>query len=209
MRVCGQAGYKVGVFGKYLNRIPVHPNGRPQIPTGVSTWFVSPGDEANKSSRLDSSGEYFPSFYYDGDGVWENTELEYETAFLGNRTLAWIRSVSASAQPFFLYLAPHSPHGLSLPAPWYADLPIPQTAPRPPSWNYSATDHNWMIAGEPPLTPQEAVGLDRTFQKRWRCLRATDDLLSAMEAELKALGIEDRTYIFYTSDQCVFRLPRC
>ena len=57
VRVCGQAGYKVAVFGKYLNRIPVHPNGRPQIPTGVSTWFVSPGDEANKSSRLDASGE--------------------------------------------------------------------------------------------------------------------------------------------------------
>jgi hypothetical protein len=28
------AGYTVGVFGKYLNRAPVFPDGRPQIPTG-------------------------------------------------------------------------------------------------------------------------------------------------------------------------------
>jgi len=40
-------------------------------------WFVSPGDESNKSTRLDPSGEYFPSFYFDGNGVWNNSELEW------------------------------------------------------------------------------------------------------------------------------------
>ena len=34
------AGYTVGVFGKYLNRVPVHADGRPQVPAGVSTFFV-------------------------------------------------------------------------------------------------------------------------------------------------------------------------
>ena len=195
-----EAGYRVGIFGKYTNRVPVQPSGHPQIPTGVHTWFVSPGDEANKSSAVDRSGEYFPSFYYDQDGIWENSELEYETAFLGNRSLAWIRDAARDSVPFFLYLAPHSPHGLSLPAPWYAELPINETAPVTPSYNFSGVDHHWLIRQQPPLSTHEAAGLDRTFQNRWRCLRATDDLLSAITAELNALDISDRTYVFFTSD---------
>jgi N-acetylglucosamine-6-sulfatase len=193
-------GYRVGVFGKYLNRNPMHPDGRPQIPAGVSTWFVSPGDEADKSTPQDPSGEYFPSFYYDGDGVWNNTHGEYETAFLGNRSIAWMRESAASHSPFFLYLAPHSPHGMALPAPWYADLPIDDVAPRPPSWNYSATDHHWLIAQQKPLTNPEAQRLDTEFQKRWRCLRATDDLLTALDRELTSLDLWASTYLFFTAD---------
>lgn len=49
-------GYRVGIFGKYLNRVPVQPDGRPLVPDGVHTFFVSPGDEANKSTALDASG---------------------------------------------------------------------------------------------------------------------------------------------------------
>ena len=216
------AGYNVGVFGKYLNRVPVQPSGYPQIPTGVSTWFVSPGDEANKSTRLDHSGEYFPAFYYSGDGVWNNTNLEYETAFLGNRTLAWIREAAASRRgggrggsvdvtkqddvsgappkPFFLYLAPHAPHGMALPAPWYASLPVNSTAPRTPSWNHSGLEHHWLIRQQKPLQQEEAAKFDVHFQNRWRCLRAVDDLLAAMDQELHQLGLWESTYMFFTAD---------
>jgi N-acetylglucosamine-6-sulfatase len=192
----GRAGYRVGIFGKYLNRNPVHPSGQPQIPTGVSAWFVAPGDEANKSSALDRSGEYFPSFYYDSTtttGVWENSELEYETAFLGNRSLSWIREAVAARAPFFLYLAPHSPHGMSLPAPWYKQLPVNETAPITPSYNFSGTDHHWLISQQKPLTALEAKSLDRQFQDRWRCLRATDDLLTALTRELRSLAIGEES----------------
>jgi N-acetylglucosamine-6-sulfatase len=195
-----KVGYSVAIFGKYLNRNPLHPSGQPQIPTGVSTWFVSPGDEANKSSALDPSGEYFPSFYYDQAGVWENSELEYETAFLGNRSLSWMREAAAAKSPFFIYLAPHSPHGMSLSAPWYRDLPINETVPVTPSYNYSGADHHWLIAHQQPLTVPEAKTLDRHFQDRWRCLRATDDLLTTLTDELRTLAIEDRTYVFFTAD---------
>jgi arylsulfatase A-like enzyme len=149
------AGYRVGIFGKYINRVPMQPNGHPQIPTGVDTWFVAPGDESNKSSALDRSGEYFPSFYFDGNSTWENTDLQYETAFLGNRSLKWMRETAATKQPFFLYLAPHAPHGMAIPAPWYANLSVPQSAPRNPSWNHSAPDHHWLIEQQPPLTEKE------------------------------------------------------
>jgi N-acetylglucosamine-6-sulfatase len=95
----------------------------------------------------------------------------YRRAFLGNRSLAWVREAVTNSTPFFLYLAPHSPHGTALPAPWYEDLPINATAPRPPSWNYSATDHHWLIEQQKPLSTGEAAAMDTHFQKRWRCLR--------------------------------------
>ena len=198
------AGYTVGVFGKYLNRNPMRPDGLPHIPTGVHTWLVSPGDEADKSTEADPSGEYFPSFYYDSSNaesmMWDNVDAEYETAFLGNRSIVWMRDAAANSTPFFLYLAPHSPHGMALPAPWYTDLQINGTAPRPPSWNYSAADHHWLISQQKPLTMPEAAALDKHFAERWRCLRATDDLLLALDAALSELDLWKSTYIFFTAD---------
>lgn len=132
--------------------------------------------------------------------MWNNTELEYETAFLGNRSLAWMRNATADKVPWLLYLAPHAPHGLALPAPWYAGLEVNTTAPRTPSWNYSAKDHHWLIAQQPPLTTGDVRGLDRVFQQRWRCLRAVDDMIAALTREVDLLGVGDSTYIFATSD---------
>jgi arylsulfatase A-like enzyme len=178
----------------------MQPNGEPQIPDGVDTWFVSPGDESDKSSVLDNSGEYFPSFYFDGNGTWNNTNLEYETAFLGNRSIQWIRESATRKVPWFLYLASHAPHGASLPAPWYKDLTVPQTAPRFPSWNYSGADHHWLIAQQPPITMHEAAQFDKHFQNRWRCLRAVDDMIAALATEITALGLDNSTFVFHTSD---------
>eukprot|EP00035_Acanthoeca_spectabilis_P008264 m.151280 g.151280 ORF g.151280 m.151280 type:complete len:448 (+) comp14288_c0_seq3:886-2229(+) len=148
---------------------------------------------------LSRIGEYYPSFYYSNDGIWNNTELEYETAFLGNRSVDWIRNATADRVPWFLYIAPHAPHGLALPAPWYTKLTINATAPRSPSWNYSATDHHWLIAQQPALTTAEAATFDSKFRKRWQCLRAADDTIAALLKEVNTLA-DQSTFIFASSD---------
>lgn len=148
---------------------------------------------------LSRTGEYYPSFYYSNDGIWNNTELEYETAFLGNRSVDWIRNATADRVPWFLYIAPHAPHGLALPAPWYTKLTINATAPRSPSWNFSATDHHWLIAQQPALTTAEAATFDSKFRKRWQCLRAADDTIAALLKEVNTLA-DQSTFIFASSD---------
>lgn len=40
---------------------------------------------------------------------------------IGNQSMAWLNSIVSDPRPFFLYLAPHAPHGPATPAPWYAE----------------------------------------------------------------------------------------
>ena len=130
----GEAGYNVGFFGKYLNISPR------QAPTGAHTYFVNPGPQSK--SAKDPSGEYYPSFWYQVtptvNQTWNNSHMEYETALIGNASVEWIRERVAETpdQPFFLYAAPHAPHGLHIPAPWYQNIYPDAKFPRTPSFNY-------------------------------------------------------------------------
>eukprot|EP00041_Stephanoeca_diplocostata_P006463 m.86558 g.86558 ORF g.86558 m.86558 type:complete len:564 (+) comp16374_c1_seq19:3474-5165(+) len=192
------AGYRVGFFGKYLNISPR------RAPTGAHTYFVNPGPN---HSPLDPSGEYYPAYWYhvtptvNETFYFNNTPQDrwYETAFIGNTTTQWIRD-NAAAGPFFAYIAPHSPHGMSIPAPWY-DTKFPnETAPITPSWNYSATDHHWLVAQQPPVTLDEVENSNKKYQQRWECLLSVDDLITALRATLADLDILKSTYFIYTSD---------
>ena len=124
-----------------------------------------------------------------------------------------------SANPFFAFIAPKAPHiqdgpgwPITIPAPWHADaLPESTTAPRTASWNYSALDHHWMIAQQPPMTSEEAMHSDALFRARHQALLAVDDLVAAVHAEVKAAGQLDNTYFLFTSDHGFrlgqFRMP--
>ena len=61
---------------------------------------------------------------------------------MGNRTIEWIQKVTSAEKhrPWFVYFAPHAPHGPCTPAPWYQDGCAGVGAPREqPNWNYSGT----------------------------------------------------------------------
>merc|ERR1711871_214493 len=80
-----QGGYRVGMFGKYLNNCPSDP------PPGFDAWFANGG------------GNYFnPSFAVrniDGlpDGSFHANESSrfgnYSTALIGNYSIEWIKKV--------------------------------------------------------------------------------------------------------------------
>ena len=204
------AGYNVGFFGKYLNLSPR------QAPTGASTYFVNPGPSSE--SAADPSGEYYPQFWYSVNATHNGTVhfngTRYETHIIADAATQWLRQVVAESRtraprPFFAYIAPHAPHGLSIPEPKYAGafgstarLPAaPRVhAPRTPSWNVSAPDHHWLVAQQPPVAPLEVRQADVKFAQRWECLLSFDDLVGQVVDQVAALGVLDSTYIFVTSD---------
>jgi N-acetylglucosamine-6-sulfatase len=132
----GSAGFAVGIFGKYLNLSPRSAHDAPEpwstgpnninpvsAPTGVHTYFVNPGPMAK--SELDATGEYYPAWFLLGSPAFNGTfqngvngTREYETDLLARHANQWLRTVNEEdpTQPFFLYIAPHGPHGCAIPS---------------------------------------------------------------------------------------------
>ena len=224
------AGYSVAFFGKYLN---ISPN---ITPSGAKLYFVNPGPASH--SAKDRSGEYYPSWWYNGTqpgtapGRWNNTNMEYETDLIMRTATAWIAdaltsssssssTISSSSStttttatkesappppaspesaPFFAYIAPHAPHGSAIPAPRYADRFRGMTAPRPPSFNYSARDHHWLVAQQSPTRADEVARSDAHFANRWACLLSVDDLVGSLMAVVEDHNATDNTFFFLSSD---------
>jgi arylsulfatase A-like enzyme len=128
-----EAGYTVGMFGKYMNVMPK------TVPDGFDSWMGNGG------------GNYIaPTFQiHNVDGIPDSKSYQfgkqnYTTAVVGNISNAWIRKVVKEdpTRPFFAYVAPKAAHEPFMPAPWYVDHwdpSWPATEPQDnPAWNCSA-----------------------------------------------------------------------
>jgi N-acetylglucosamine-6-sulfatase len=193
-------GYKVGMFGKYLN------SWSGKIQPGFSRWFANGGGNYFNTSFNDDRSPtgmfHANASFYAG----------YQTSILGNVSINWIKEVvtkngTAGAgykhPPFFAYVGVHAPHLPSSPAPWYEEAftePSLANHYRTPNFNYSANDHHWCVAQQPAITDTEAVGIDALFRDRWRTLLSVDDLVEGVVNALTDLGVEGNTYFFYSSD---------
>jgi N-acetylglucosamine-6-sulfatase len=197
-----KVGYKVGMFGKYLN------SWSGKIQPGFSRWFANGGGAYFNTSFNDDrspTGHFVAnaSFY-----------AGYQTSILGNVSIDWIREIvtknhTAGAgythPPFFAYIGVHAPHLPSSPAPWYAKNTFTDASLasryKTPNFNYSATDHHWCVAQQPPITGEQLEGIDSLFRDRWRTLLSVDDLVEGVVKAVMDLHIDDHTYFFYSSDR--------
>jgi len=189
-----EAGYTVGMFGKYLNEMPA------DVPPGFDAWLANGG------------GTYLaPAFHtknIDGlpDGKWKGTADNYSTAVIGNVSIAWIKKVANQGKPFLAYIAPKAAHEPFNPAPWYADAwdpAWPEHEPRGENWNCSfesRKDHPGNIATEPMITEEASRVITGVWKNRWRTLMSVDDLISDVIKTVDDLGLSDNTYFFYSTD---------
>ena len=103
-----EAGYTVGMFGKYLNNVPSY------VPLGYDAWLANGGGDYISPS--------FSTYNIDGlpNGNWHGSVENYSTSVIGNTSIAWIRKVvrQSSSRPFFAYIAPKAAHEPFNPAPW-------------------------------------------------------------------------------------------
>lgn len=192
-------GYTVGMFGKYLNSNPKTP------PIGIDAYMTN-GGGTYTSPQFDTTGVSDLGPYYMKDGGWQGKRSDYTTAVVGNTSISWLEKVAKGTKPFFAYIAPKACHEPFTPASWYADVWEPEwpaMEPRPVSWNCSfasRVDHHGVIATNKMISPKCADYVTTSFKNRWRALMSVDDVIAAVIAKNKELGVHEKTYYFYSSD---------
>ena len=199
-----EAGYTVGMFGKYLNNMPP---GKDFVPPGFDAWMANGGGNYINPQFDTMNLEFLEPKMHVPNG--RNTHVgNYSTSIIGNVSIAWIESVVTknSSQPFFAYIGPKAAHEPFNPAPWYEghwDPAWPAQEPRPAPWNSSVAsraDHHGQIALAPMIDEAGAKVITDVFKNRWRTLMSVDDVIAEVFKTCEALGVADNTYFFYSSD---------
>jgi arylsulfatase A-like enzyme len=181
------AGYRTGLFGKYLN----HYKNTRYIPPGWDEWFAPWGNnyfnyDANDNGTLKHFG---------------TSTSDYKTDVQTRRTLAFIGTSATQGKPFFAYVAPSAPHQPATPAPRDKHTYDNLTAPRPPSFNErDVSDKPPWIRQLPRLSDSRKAQIDNVHEKRAESLQAVDDLVAGVVDKLRDKGVLSNTYIFFTSD---------
>ena len=182
------AGYRTGLFGKYMNG---YGDNQTFIPRGWDRWFATQNNYFNYNVNDQGTTVHFGT-----------SESDYQTDVLSRQVNAFIAESASSPQPapFFAYVAPKAPHLPSIPAPRDATLYDGATGPRLPSFDENVSDKPSWIRGRPSLTPSQIAGINTRHEKRIESLQAVDDLVKGVIDTLDSSHALDNTYIFFTSD---------
>jgi arylsulfatase A-like enzyme len=181
------AGYRTGLFGKYLNQY-----GRePYVPPGWDRWFAT-----------HRNGGYFDYEAISDIAVREygSDPASYGTTVLRDEAVTFIEETDPDT-PLFLYWAPHAPHEPAIPQRGdrgsFASLP----PWRPTSYDEAnVEDKPDYVADLPSIDAGRAAEIDRFRQRQIESLQAVD---RSVRAIVRALRESDRlhdTMIVFLSD---------
>lgn len=186
------AGYRTMLAGKYLNGYPGKLTAA-YVPPGWDEWYGLMGHHyAYYNYQLSENGRAVS---------YGDKPKDYETDVLAAKTVDFIARASQNrSQPFFIYLAPSTPHLPATPAPKYAGAFPNATAPRPESFNADVKGQPAWLRHKKPLTPEEIGEIDRMYRKRLQSMLSVDDMVAEIVQELEKHGRLRNTYIFFTSD---------
>lgn len=172
-----QAGYRTGLFGKYLNAWHNTDN-----PPHFEEWLLSA-----------------PVVYNDGtynDNGTVRTVPGYSTTVIRDRALQFLDKAATDHRPWFAFVAPKAPHGPNTPEPKYADTPVPAWNGRPSVPEADRSDKPAYIQD---ATRTLADG-QTVRRQQLRTLLSVDDAVKALHDKLAALGQLDNTLVFYLGD---------
>ncbi len=183
-----RVGYRTALMGKYMNGYA--PSDR-FIPPGWTDWAVA--------------GEAYKAFNYNlltRDGVeWHGRRAaDYLTDVISAKGRAFITDAVQHRQPFILELAPFAPHFPYTPAPRDRSRFPNAITPRGPLFDAPQLEGAPSWLPKQPLTSGEIRELDRHFRKRVRSVQAIDKMLGDVRRLLVRLGVEQNTYVIFSSD---------
>lgn len=181
------AGYRTGLFGKYMNGYL-----GPQVPPGWDEWRATYG----------SSSESYSRYRLVENGVVREYD-DYVTTRLGGYAVDFVRA-TPSDRPMFLYFAPRAPHFPYQPRKDTGDhRRFDSMAPwRPPSFQEAdVTDKPAWVAAEPVRTPAQVELLDAKIRSQLETLIDVDRQVASI---LAALGPRlSSTLVVFTSDNAM------
>jgi N-acetylglucosamine-6-sulfatase len=182
------AGYRTGLFGKYLNEYP----GAKDKPPGWDRWFV----------HTDGSSYYDYKINDDGKIVrYGSAPADYETDVIADHAKTFIGASAMARKPFFAFVAPRAPHSPATPATRDKHVYDGLKAPRLPSFNEkNVSDKPPWIRKLSGLSDARKAKIDNRAEKRAESLQALDDLVAGIVGRLNDRRVLSNTYIFFTSD---------
>ncbi len=206
-----EAGYRAGMFGKYINgygyggvESVIGPGGTYYVPPGWTRWRGMPspehygGERGSTYTLLDEHG--VPTTYDD-----HLTDAQYSTDVLAAEVREFVAESVGEGRPFFAVWAPYASH---------AELPsfLPEPAARHydifhnlPSWrppNYGEADVSDKPRGIQALPNNFNTQIFNSLLRvaAYESLLAVDEQLQRIIDDLVELGVDDNTVIIFTSD---------
>lgn len=187
------AGYRTGLFGKYLNGYP-NTAGDSYVPPGWDSW--------SSASKGNAYAEYDYTLNQNGQQVEHGrSPQDYGTDVYVGQTQDFIAQSARDGKPFFAYLSVYAPHQPATPAPQDADAFPGLQAPRDPSYNEAdVSDKPGYIRDLPELRPNQQAKIDQLARLRAQSLQAVDRGVASLVEQLQRTGQLQSTYIVFTSD---------
>jgi arylsulfatase A-like enzyme len=180
------AGYRTGLFGKYLQEYPV---ADPYVPPGWSEWAAT-DRAAYYDYTLNVNGVPTPF----GDAP-----ADYSTDVLAEMADTFVRT-TPSYQPLFLFLAPAAPHLPATPAPRHDGAFDDVQKLRPPSFDHPGRGAPPWVRNLPALRFRDRAALDELRRDMLETLLALDEAVGKVLTALRDTGRLGETLIVFTSD---------
>ncbi|MFM9105190.1 MAG: sulfatase [Chloroflexota bacterium] len=183
-----QAGYRTGMFGKFMNGYgPKTPR-----PAGWDRFVAAWNYRYTKFTLLE-----------DGKETPVN-ERDYITDVLGDYARRFIAETPFE-QAMYLHLAPLAPHtstfGVPEPDRRYANADASARVRRTPAYNEAdVSDKPTTVRARPSLTLEQQARIDTFEGLRLSTLRSADDMIASVVLALKQRGKMHNTCIFVLSD---------
>lgn len=189
------AGYRTGLFGKYMNDFPL----------GREESFVPPGWDDFRAvlSDREARNNHFTLNENGTTKAYDVSTGGYQTDILSQRLDTFIRaSESKDGRPFFAYLSLSAPHVPPEPATRHLDAFPDEKAPRKPSFDESDLSDKPKALQEQarPLSAADNRQIDATYRAMRQSLLSVEDAMEKLIGTLSETGELARTYIFFTSD---------
>ncbi|GAB3248216.1 sulfatase family protein [Kineosporia babensis] len=187
-----KVGYRTAMMGKYMNEYQAGTPKNPGTnnPVGWDEWALAGSGYAGFNYQLNQNGEV---------KRYGDAPEDYMTDVMSARGQDFIKRAAADGQPFMLELAPFTPHKPYIPAPRHENLYNDLKAPRTASYGKQNKNAPTWLASQK-LTKSRIAKMDEQYRQRVRTVLSIDEMVADIRAQLRASGVEDNTYIVFSSD---------